>query len=416
MEESQVSKKSYMIIKNVGGYAVRCRVHDEQRANTIVQVYEDTIEWLGKIYEPRGKRVNNSDDKGDSEIDITSEYSAKKVSWNRLRSEVYLRDRGICWICNRFVSLDIYQAGHIVDRCKNGYDTFDNVVTMHRKCNNHKPYHDTLEEALRWRLTYSTPVSQQSNTIPKENRRRKQRITLKPVKANSYNPPSGLLAPSDIVERFKDINHQDNKASPQQIEAQPPTSIQQDDIKGFSYGHYLTGNYGYREKRANQGDSSRTLPKNPRPSKATLPELLAKIAPNTVCWIQGRPLSANGYAPMWRVLPPPYRQSDLFTMRETPPGAIDNGSSKIKETIQVINGKLEQDIHLKLGRVNILIKPDNNGNPSITFSSSDLSNSGHAIMTVGLGRNQIPLREWYQAKAQGISFQDFTKNYHATEA
>lgn len=406
-----MNNKPYTIIKNVGGYAVRCRVHDEQRVNTIVQVYEDTIEWLGKIYEPRGKKVNGSDDKGDSEIDITSEYSAKKVSWNRLRSEVYLRDRGICWICNKFVSLDIYQAGHIVDRRNNGQDTFDNVVTMHRKCNNHKPYHDTLEEALRWRLTYSTPVNPQSNTIPKENRRRKQRITLKPVKANSYNPPSELLDPSDIVKRFKDINHQDNKTSPQQIEVQPQTSIQQEEEKGFSYGHYRAGNYGYKQKQY----KSPTI-KTAKSPKATPQELLAKIVPNTICWIQGRPMGTGELRPMWRVLPPPYRQEDMFTMRETPSGAIDNGSSSPKNTIQIINGRLEQKINLTLGRANILVKPDANGKPSITFSHSNLSNKGGRSQTVGLGIGQIPLHEWYQAKAQGITFQEFTTNYHTPRA
>lgn len=111
------------------------------------------------------------------------------------------------------------------------------------------------------------------------------------------------------------------------------------------------------------------------------------------------------------VLPPPYHQEDLFTMRETPSGAIDNGYSKIKDTLQVINGKLEQDIHIKLGRVRILITPDAQGKTSITFFHSEHANVGKRAQTVGLGIGQIPLEDWYEAKSQGISFQDFITTY-----
>jgi len=121
-------------------------------------------------------------------------------------------------------------------------------------------------------------------------------------------------------------------------------------------------------------------------------------------------------SPMWRILLPPYKQEDMFTMRETPPGAIDNGSSSPKDTIQIIEGKLEQEVRLLIGRTNVLIKPDTDGKPSITFTHSKLSNIGQRSQTVGLGKGQIPLREWYQARAQGITFQDFVSNYQVPRA
>jgi hypothetical protein len=73
--------------------------------------------------------------------------------WLKLRSAIYIRDKGICWVCNSFVKLCDYDLGHLVDRCMNGTDTYDNVAVMHKRCNLSKPHHTTLEEATKWRLT-----------------------------------------------------------------------------------------------------------------------------------------------------------------------------------------------------------------------------------------------------------------------
>jgi hypothetical protein len=73
--------------------------------------------------------------------------------WDKLRSEIYVRDRGICWVCNRFVLLSQYELGHLIDWCMGGKAVYENLAVMHGYCNDVKPHHSTLEEAMRWRLT-----------------------------------------------------------------------------------------------------------------------------------------------------------------------------------------------------------------------------------------------------------------------
>jgi len=81
------------------------------------------------------------------------EQNLNDASWQMLRSDIYVRDKGICWICNTFVELKDYDLGHLIDRCNNGSDTYDNLSVMHKSCNLSKPKHTTLEEAMKWKLT-----------------------------------------------------------------------------------------------------------------------------------------------------------------------------------------------------------------------------------------------------------------------
>jgi len=74
-------------------------------------------------------------------------------NWAMLRSDIYIRDNGICWVCNRFVELRDYDLGHLVDRCNGGHDDYDNLAVMHKICNLKKPRHTTLEAAMKWKLT-----------------------------------------------------------------------------------------------------------------------------------------------------------------------------------------------------------------------------------------------------------------------
>lgn len=87
--------------------------------------------------------------------------------WLKLRSDIYIRDKGICWICNEFVDLRDYDLGHLIDRCNGGHDDYDNLAIMHHSCNLSKPRHTTLEEAMRWKLTpsYLTRSSPQSSIL-----------------------------------------------------------------------------------------------------------------------------------------------------------------------------------------------------------------------------------------------------------
>lgn len=75
-----------------------------------------------------------------------------KANWEWLRSEIYIRDKGICWVCNDFVTLRDYDLGHLVDRVNGGNDELSNCAVMHKQCNISKPRHKTLDEAMKWRL------------------------------------------------------------------------------------------------------------------------------------------------------------------------------------------------------------------------------------------------------------------------
>ena len=113
------------------------------------------------------------------------------MSWQALRSDIYIRDKGICWICNTFVDLRDYDLGHLVDRCNGGHDDYDNLAVMHKSCNNSKPYHSTLEEAVKWKLTSFIPVMKQGRGIPSRlpevNYRKRGRPRKYYVRQNRHN-------------------------------------------------------------------------------------------------------------------------------------------------------------------------------------------------------------------------------------
>lgn len=252
--------------------------------------------------------------------------------WDKMRSDIYIRDKGICWLCNAFVDLPDYDLGHLVDKCNDGQPTYDNLVVMHKHCNSIKPYHETLEEAVRWRLTYNMPVAPRS-----------------PRPSPKKRLPDGYtnIPKISAIER----------------------------------------------------------------SKQAYELLKSKVVPCTICWVQGRPFALGSVlSPMWKVLPPPYRQEDLFSLRQTPPGATDNGQNGIKNTLQVINGVLGQDVNVSLGALVFHIHA-NDGNPFVTFTPSSVSNVGERSQTIGYGVGQIPVSEWQEAKRRGMSLSDFKTQY-----
>lgn len=251
------------------------------------------------------------------------------INWQALRSDIYIRDKGICWICNTFVDLRDYDLGHLIDRCNGGHDDYDNLAVMHKTCNLAKPHHATLEEAMKWKLTATLPPRRQSDT----------RI------------------------------------------AQPPTRKK----------HHLS-------------------PHIPKPltahQQAIYNEQVARIKPATIVWVQGRPQGG----PMWRVFPPPYRQEDMFTMRQTPLGATDSGGRNINETLQVIGGELSKEVDIESGNMNIHISTIN-GISKLHCEPNLKANIGVRELTIGMGKGQIPIEEWRKARKQGISLDDFKKQW-----
>lgn len=344
------------------------------------------------------------------------------ASWHMLRSEAYARDRGICWICHEFITLDEYDCGHLVDKSMGGSDIIENLAPMHKLCNLSKPKHRTIEEAIIWQLKprHHQGIQQSAfsniptNAYPSyRNNHRKPKIKpqlsmidLEKNKAIFQSSPV-LQNTSDTIKlevikllgRILDTPDISTNNLLQQTQsgissAKPQTTSQQ--IQILNQPETLK----YRRKRTMRQSII-------RPPKPISQELLDKIKPNTICWIQGRPYGGA----MWKVIPPPYKQEDLFTVRNTPPGAIDNGLGGIRDTLQIIDGNLTEEVIIKLGHVNIRITPNGKDKPSITFFNTEYSNVGKRTKTVGRGIGQIPIIEWYKAKIQGITFKDFIGNY-----
>jgi hypothetical protein len=256
---------------------------------------------------------------------MNNEYSS---TWSKMRSDIYIRDKGICWVCNEFVPLDNYDLGHLIDRCKGGYDAYVNLTVMHKSCNLSKPRHNTLEDALRWRLLLRIPNISHNDKFP---------ILYRTHKVHKYSQAK--------IARIQAISKIKNDA------------------------------------------------------------LNARIVPNTICWIQGYP---KGGA-MWRVIVPPYRKEDAFIMRQTPQGAILNENQYgVEDTFQIINGQLDKELYIDIGFYTVHLKP-NKGKIDISLLSNAKSNAGK--ITIGQGKNQIPVNDWMLAKVQGINISDFKRDY-----
>lgn len=143
-------RTSYPTIKQTGGFAYLAQVHDEKRGKKVIQVFENFIAKLGRLDEATAKELGLPIPKNPT-IEAAKD-KVKRPHWNTLRPKVYARDKGICWVCHKFVPLDDYQLGHLVDRGNGGYSDYNNVAVMHSNCNYHKPRHNTINEHIEWLL------------------------------------------------------------------------------------------------------------------------------------------------------------------------------------------------------------------------------------------------------------------------
>lgn len=62
------------------------------------------------------------------------------------RRNVYLRDNGDCQYCGNKLGLAEYTIDHVIPQCKNGQDTWENLVLACQKCNKYKSGY-TLKES-----------------------------------------------------------------------------------------------------------------------------------------------------------------------------------------------------------------------------------------------------------------------------
>ena len=134
------------------------------------------------------------------------------------------------------------------------------------------------------------------------------------------------------------------------------------------------------------------------------------VPQSSIVWVQGNPMFKGGtFAPMYKILIPPYGTEDMYSSRETPDG-YDNkgykGKGSARKSLQVIGGMLDNDIeNVDLGWARINIRNDS-GRPEIEYIQDIEANSGQRSETIGQGKGQIPFEIWKEAKSKGISKQE----------
>lgn len=111
---------------------------------------------------------------------------------SELKSQVYIRDKGICWTCNESVLLEDYIPARLVDSLS---ETIENVVTMHRDCAKNKPTHYSYESAIKWKLSNKKHHHIESITMIQP----KPLINQPPIKL-PYNEYDRKLANKGIIE------------------------------------------------------------------------------------------------------------------------------------------------------------------------------------------------------------------------
>jgi len=368
------------------------QVRSERRGNRVVTVFE---KYLG-----RADKIDKGEDNMEDAFTIgkrlkqealqAQEFNQADANWQTLRSEIYNRDNGMCWICNRFVELKDYDLGHLVDRCNGGQDIYENLAVMHKMCNVSKPKHDTLEEAIIWKLRTRYLATERPTALFGDAPTPKT-YSYPKIKSQPKTIPQAIAGDNELkLEAIRLLS---------QILGTPAIPHTRQAI--YHSRKYIPSNRAVKPVSAKASAHYQQL----------YPSQVQKIVPKTIVWIQGRP---QGGA-LWKVLPPPYKPEDLFAMRLTPPNAVDNGSGIPQETIQILDGKLEQEVNLNLGHMTIHITPDGD-KARITFGHGTHSNIGKRSECVGMGIGQIPIDAWRQARAQGITFLDFKSSYpHATK-
>ena len=101
-------------------------------------------------------------------------------------------------------------------------------------------------------------------------------------------------------------------------------------------------------------------------------------------------------------------------MREIPPGYKETGISgegSAQKTLQIIGGLPPQNIeNIDLGwtRINIRVEA---GKPVIEYVHDVEANVGLRSKTIGMGKGQIPIEAWDEAKAKGVAYEDFIAGY-----
>jgi hypothetical protein len=87
---------SYIVVKHIKGNPYLYQVRSERTGNKVRQVFEKYLGRADKVNENfiDKRKVKDNPNQTDD--------------WNILRSLIYARDNGICWICSKFVQIHQY--------------------------------------------------------------------------------------------------------------------------------------------------------------------------------------------------------------------------------------------------------------------------------------------------------------------
>lgn len=179
----------------IKGHPYLYQVRSERNGSRVVQVFE---KYLG-----RAEKYNDSEDNMEQQSNQEiKEVNASAANWEIFRSEIYKRDNGICWVCNEYVELKDYDLGHLVDRCNGGQDVWENLAVMHKRCNQSKPKHNTLEEAMIWKMRTRFLSTAQPSMFPIDIVQNK---TYPYPKAKSQPKPISQTIPTTIPQNTHQI-------------------------------------------------------------------------------------------------------------------------------------------------------------------------------------------------------------------
>lgn len=118
----------------------------------------DASDWLWRQYIDRQERRQRDRESFEVRLDAACAAAAERAvlthglpSWQTLRSLVYERDGGVCFVCGKSTPWEYYELGHLHDRCAGGSDHPENVVVMCVTCNRlQKPVHHSRADAIAW--------------------------------------------------------------------------------------------------------------------------------------------------------------------------------------------------------------------------------------------------------------------------
>ena len=118
---------------------------------------------------------------------------------------IWARDRGVCQVCLKAVTLENMEGAHLQAECCAGLTTEDNLVTAHHECNKHMPQFKTKELAQEWiSLQHANiEVITRNHQIPKSSRVPQQLVVKPVVKTEAEQNPNSVLGADGNIDVSK---------------------------------------------------------------------------------------------------------------------------------------------------------------------------------------------------------------------